>query len=61
LEAAGFASMVLFTVVGVTVLLVVPRAAPRASVSHDHDQRIDLCGSPVLENLGLDRRKALHE
>jgi hypothetical protein len=61
LAAAGFAPMVLFTVVDVTVLLVVPRPAPRASVSHDHDQRIDCWGSRVLENLGLDRRTALHE
>jgi hypothetical protein len=53
--------MVLLTVVDVTVLLVVPGPAPRASVSHDHDQRIDLWGSRVLENFGLDRRRALHE
>jgi hypothetical protein len=61
LAPTGFASMVLLTIVDVTVLLVVPRPALRASVSYDHDQRIDLCGSRVLENLGLDRRRALHE
>jgi hypothetical protein len=61
LAATSFASMVLFTVVEVTVLLVVPRAAPRSSVSYDHAQRIDLCGSRVLENLGLGGRGALHE
>jgi hypothetical protein len=61
LAVAGLAPMVLFTVVDVTVLLVVPRAAPRASVSHDHDQRLDCWGSRVLENFGLNRRRALHE
>jgi hypothetical protein len=61
LAATGFTAMVLFTVVDVTVLLVVPRAAPRANISHDHDQRIDLCGSRVLGNLSPDRRRALHE
>jgi hypothetical protein len=42
LAAAGFASMILFTVVNVTDLLVTPRPAPRVSVSYGHDQRIDL-------------------
>jgi hypothetical protein len=42
LAATGFAPMVLLTVVEVTVLLVVPGPAPRANISHDHDQRIDL-------------------
>jgi hypothetical protein len=42
LAATGFAPMVLLPVVDAAVLLVVPRPAPRASVSYDHDQWIDL-------------------
>jgi hypothetical protein len=60
LAATSFALMVLLTVIDVTVLLVVPRPAPRASVSYDHDQRIDLWGSRALGNLSLNRRRALH-
>jgi hypothetical protein len=60
LAAAGFAPVVLLTVVDVTVLLVVPRPAPRASASYDHDQRIDFWGSRVVGNLSPNHRRALH-
>ena len=53
LAPTGFAPMVLFPVVDVTVLFVVSRPTPWAVLSYDHDSRIDLRGSRVLENLSL--------